>query len=144
MVQSPGDGSSRGLCSLQITTQEVPSLGKLSRLGHLRRGGFVTCRGLRVLRALRDLGRWWFSWATAGVRPCATRTPRTPKTLSSALSCSLAPAQKVDGLLGPHFYSALSSRDAKHVTPPHWSPRGWRQPRGDLAVNINASAQAPG
>ena len=78
MAQSPGDGNSRGLSLLQITTQEILSLGKLSRLEHLRRGGFVTCCGLRVLRALRDLGRWWFSWATAGVRPCATRTPRTP------------------------------------------------------------------
>ena len=70
--------------------------------------------------------------------------PRTPTTLFSALSCSLAPAQKVDGFLGPHFYSALSSRDARHVTPPYWSPRGWRLPRGDLAVNINGSARAPG
>ena len=39
MAQSPGDGSSRGLCLLQITTQEVLSLGKLSRLEHLRRWG---------------------------------------------------------------------------------------------------------
>ena len=69
MAQSPGDGNSRGLCLLQITTQEILSLGKLSRLEHLHLGGFVTCCGLRVLRALRDLGRWWFSWATAGVRP---------------------------------------------------------------------------
>ena len=69
MAQSPGDGNSRGLCLLQITTQEILSLGKLSRLEHLRLWGFVTCCGLRVLRALRDLGRWWFSWATAGVRP---------------------------------------------------------------------------
>ena len=112
MVQSPGDGSSRSLCLLQITTQ-VPSLGKLSRLGHLRRGGFVTCCGLRVLRALRDLGRWLGSpGRQQGVQPCATQTRRTPKTFFSALSCSLAPAQKVDGLPGPHFYSALSSRDA--------------------------------
>ena len=70
--------------------------------------------------------------------------PQTPKTFFFALSCSLAPAQKVDGFPVPHFYSALSSRDAKHVTPPHLSPRGWRLPRGDLAVNINASARAPG
>ena len=27
--------------------------------------------------------------------------PRTPKTVSFALSCSLAPAQKVDGFPGP-------------------------------------------
>ena len=70
--------------------------------------------------------------------------PRTPKTVFFALSCSLAPAQKIDGFPGPHFYSTLSSRDAKHVLPPHWSPRGWRPPRGDLAVDINASVRAPG
>ena len=53
-------------------------------------------------------------------------------------------SKKVDGFPGPHFYSALSSRDARHVMPPHWSPLGWRLPRGDLAVNINASARGPG
>ena len=93
MAQSPGDGSSRGLCLLQITTQEVLSLAKLSRLEYLRRGGFVTCCGLRVLRALRDLGRWWFSWAAAGVRPLRNSNSSSfSKTLSSALACSLAPA----------------------------------------------------
>ena len=70
--------------------------------------------------------------------------PRTPKTVFFGLSRSLVPALKVDGFPGPHFYSALSSRDAKYVLTPHWSPRGQRPPRGDLAVVINASARAPG
>ena len=38
MAQSVGDGNSRGLCLLQITTQEILSLGELSRLEHLRLG----------------------------------------------------------------------------------------------------------
>ena len=70
--------------------------------------------------------------------------PRTPKTVFFVLSRPLVPALKVDGFPGPHFYSTLSSRDAKHVLTPDWSPLGWRPPRGDLAVVINASARRKG
>ena len=54
--------------------QESFSLGETIKARALTSWGLVTCRGLRVLRALRDLGRWWFSWATAGARPYATPT----------------------------------------------------------------------
>ena len=145
MAQSPGDRNSRGLCLLQTTTQEILSLGKLSRFEHLRRGGFVTCCGLRVLRALRDLERWWFSWATAGVRPCVTLTPRTPQDafprlwLVRSLQQNRSMASRVPTFIAPRA----------HVMPstwrlPQWFPPGWRQPWGDLAENINASARAPG
>ena len=144
MAQSPGDHNSRGLCLLQITTQKILSLGKLSRLVHSRRGGFVTCCGLRVLRALRVLGRWWFSWATAGARPCVTLTPPTlpdafPRLwIVRSLQQKRTMCSRVPTFIAPRA----------HVMPstwrlPHWIPRGWRQPRGDLAGTINASARAP-
>ena len=104
-----------------IATQRILSLGKLSRLEHLRRGGFVTYCGLRVLRALRDLGRSWFSWATAGVRPCATLTPRTSsRRFSSTLACSLTPAKK--GRCAP--VSPLFIPPRAHVMPPPLVPSG--------------------
>ena len=133
-----------GLCFITITTQQVPSLGKAIKAGHLRHGGLSLAVALRTQGAIRSRVMVWFSWATAGVRSCANAIPRTPKTVFFVLSRPLVPALKVNGLSGPHFYSALSSRDAKHVPTRHWSPRGWRPPRGNLAVVINASAWAMG
>ena len=78
MAQSPGDGSSRGLCLLQIITQEVLSLGKLSRLEHLHRGALplavaFVCSGRYVISGDGgSLGR------QRGYDLCVTRTPRTP------------------------------------------------------------------
>ena len=136
MAQSPGDHNSRGLCLLQITTQKILSLGKLSRLVHSRRGGFVTCCGLRVLRALRVLGRWWFSWATAGGTTLRnSNSSNSSRRFSSTLTCSLAPAKEDDVLPCPHFYSAPSSRDAQHVTPPPLAPSGLTSATRGLSWN---------
>ena len=129
---------------ITITTQQVPSLGKTIKARTLTSWGLVTCCGLTCSGRYVILGDGLVLLGDSGGTVLRNAIPRTPKTVFFALSCSLAPAQKVDGFPGPHFYSALSSRDARHVTPPHWSPRGWRLPRGDLAVNINASARAPG
>ena len=59
--------------------------------------------------------------------------PRTPKTVFFTLSRQLVPALKVDGFPGPHFYSALSSRDAKHVPTPHWPPSGLASAEGGFS-----------
>ena len=79
MAQPPGDGSSRGLCSLQVFYKFTinnytrnPFPRETIKARALTSWGFVTCCGLRVFRALRNLGRWWFLWATAGARPYAT------------------------------------------------------------------------
>ena len=141
MAQSPGDGSSRGLCSLQVFYKFTinnytrnPFPRETIKARALTSWGFVTCCGLRVFRALRNLGRWWFLWATAGARPCATFTPRTSsRRFFSTLPCSLAPAKRPMCSRVPTFIAPL-----RHVIPsmwrlPHWLPRGWRQPRRDLA-----------
>ena len=128
---------------ITITTQ-VPSLGKTIKARTLTSWGLVTCCGLTCLGRYVILSNGLVLLGDSGGMVLLNAIPRTPKTVFFALSCSLAPAQKVDGFPGLHFYSALSSRDARHVTLPHWSPRGWRLPRGDLAVNINASTRAPG
>ena len=120
---------------ITIITQQVLSLGKLSRLGHLR------C-GLNERRALYDLGLILLGDSRGTVLRNAN--PRTPKTVFLCSFSSAWFSTKGRWLPGPHFYSALSSHDARHVPTPHWSPRGCRPPRGDLAVVINASTRAMG
>ena len=51
------------------------------------------------------------------------------QTLFFRLACSLAPAKKEEVPPRPHLYSALSPRDAWHVTPSHWLPRSDVDPR---------------
>ena len=77
MAQPPGDGSSRGLRLLQafykFTTnsytekpfpREFIKARALTSLGALSPAVAFVCSGRYVI-----LGRWWFSWAAAGVRP---------------------------------------------------------------------------
>ena len=94
-----------------------------------------------MLRALRDLGRWWFLWATAGARPYATLTPRTSSRRFLDSGLFARSSKKEDVLPCPHFYSALSPRDAQHVTPPSLAPSGLTSaPRG---LNWSHLTQAP-
>ena len=77
MAQSPGDGSPRGLRLLQAfykllqtAIQKKPfprefiKARALTSLGALSPAVAFVCSGRYVI-----LGRWWFSWAAAGVRP---------------------------------------------------------------------------
>ena len=144
MAQSPGDCKLPRPLLITITTQQVPPLEKTIKARTLTSWGLVTCCGLTCSGRYVILGDGLVLLGGNGGTVLRNAIPRTPKTVFFALSCSLAPAQKVDGFPGPHFCSALSSRDAKHVPPPHWSPWGWRPPRGDLAVDINTSVRAPG
>ena len=60
----------------------------------------------------------------SGARPYATQTLELfSRRFPFRLACSLAPAKKEEVLPRPHLYSALSPRDAQHVTPSHWLPR---------------------
>ena len=100
MAQSPGDGSSRGLCSLQVfykfTTnnytrnpfpREIIKAQALTSLGALSPAVAFVCSGRYVISGDGgSLGRQW------RYDLCVTRTPRTSKTLSSALACSLVSA----------------------------------------------------
>ena len=104
--------------------------------------GLVTCCGLTNSGRYNDFSL--ILLGDSGGTVLRNAISRTPKTISFGLSRSLVPALKVDGFPGPHFYSALSSRDAKHVLTSHWSPRGQRPPRGYIAVVINASTRAMG
>ena len=144
MAQSPGDGKLPRPLLITITTQQVLSLGKAIKARTLTSWGLVTCCGLTNSGHYMILGDGLILLGDSGGTVLRNAIPRTPKTAFFVLSRPLVPALKVDGFPGPHFYSALSSRDAKHVPTPHWSSRGWRPPRGDLAVVINASARAPG
>ena len=112
VAQSPGDSNSRGLNFATNNYTKNPFPRETIKARALTSWGFVTCCGLRVLRALRVLGRWWFSWATAGARPCATlNSSNSSRRFSSTLTCSLAPAKEDDVLPCPHFYSAPSPRE---------------------------------
>ena len=126
MAQSPGDGKlpRTSLCFITITTQQVPSLGKAIKARTLTSWGLVTCCGLTNSGRYTISGDGLILLGDSGGTVLRNAIPRTPKTVFFGLSRSLVPALKVDGLPGPHFYSALSSRDAKRVPTPHWSPRG--------------------
>ena len=116
MAQSPGDGKLPRPLLITITTQQVPSLGKAIKARTLTSWGLVTCCGLTCSGRYMILGDGLNLLGGSGGTVLCNAIPRTPKTVFFALSRSLAPAQKVDGFPGPHFYSALSSRDAKLVS----------------------------
>ena len=128
-------------CYNNYTTKSLPK-GKLIMARTLMSWGLVTCCGLTNSGRYNDFDL--ILLGDSGGTVLRNAISRTPKTISFGLSRSLVPALKVDGFPGPPFYSAPSSCDAKHVLTPHWSPRGQRPPRGDLAVVINASARAMG
>ena len=144
MTQSPGDSNSRGFNFATnnytknpfpretIKARALTSWGLCHLLWPSCAQGATCSRAMVVLRV------------TAGARPCATLTPRT---LLEAfprlwLVCSLQQKRTMCSRV-PTFIVPQA-----HVMPstwrlPHWLPRGWRQPRGDLAGIINASARAP-
>ena len=129
MAQSPGDHNSRGpKFTTKLYKKSFP-WGKLSELEHLRFGGL----SLAVAVAFSGryvFGRWWFLWATAGARPYATQTLELlSRRFLFRLAYSLAPAKKEEVPPRPRLYSALSPRDAWHVTPSHWFPRSDVDPR---------------
>ena len=86
--------------------------------------GLVTCCGLTNSGRYTISGDGLILLVDSGGTVLRNAISQTPKAVFLGLSRSLVPALKVDGLPGPHFYSALSSRDAKHVLTPHCSPRG--------------------
>ena len=129
MAQSPGDHNSRGpKFTTKLYKKSFP-WGKLSELEHLRFGGL----SLAVAFAFSGryvFGRWWFLWATAGARPYATQTLELlSRRFLFRLAYSLTPAKKEEVPPRPRLYSALSPRDAWHVTPSHWFPRSDVDPR---------------
>ena len=141
MAQSLGDHNSRGLKFTTKLHKESFSLGKTIKARALTSWGLVTCCGLRVLRALRDLGRWWFSWATAGARSYATLFFRTfsRRFLRRLLVRSLQQKRKMCSRV-PTYIAPWA-----HVMPstwrlPHWLPRSDVSPR---ELNQSHLTQAP-
>ena len=101
MAQSPGDGSSRGLCALQVfykfTTnnytrnpfpRKIIKARALTSLGALSPAVAFVCSGRYVIS-----GDGGFLGRQRGYDLCATsNSSNFSKTLSSVLTCSLAPA----------------------------------------------------
>ena len=131
MAQSPGDGSSRGLCLLQIfykfTTnnytrspfpRETIKARALTSLGALSLAVAFVCSGRYVISGDGgSLGR------QRGYDPCATRTPRTslrrlPRLL---LVCSLqhkrSMASRVPTFIAPWAHVMPNTR--RHPIGPH-------------------------
>ena len=133
MAQSPGDHNSRGFKSTKNYTK-IFSLGKLSRLEHLRLGGLSLAvafafsgrysisgnGGSGGWQRGHDLTQLWFSIFL--------------QTISQRLLCSLAPAKKEDVPLRRPLYSA----------PSHVMPGTWRLPIGSfgLALARGSSSRA--
>ena len=124
MAQSPGDHNSRGpKFTMKLYKKSFP-WGKLSELEHLRLGG------LSLAVAFAFSGRYVFSddGDSCGRQRGHDLTQLKLSKLFSRrflfrLACSLAPAKKEEVPPRPRLYSALSPRDAWHVTPSHWFPR---------------------